>query len=237
MTKKFDYGIVISKSVSEYPPAGATPRDFDLQLTAESKIAALAGGLVLEEGLVKYLIFTGGKTSGENFPSEARLMKDYLSKKVPSVDAGRIILEEKAMNTIQQAKFTKKILQERNALDRNPLKRFLNPSYKHLLITPEYQAERARLLFNRRLIGLSGVIYSPEILACFPRGKGYADLSERLLEESEKSDFLKSQLKVEEWLTPFVKYVDFIGLYGVMSSSLLRRENCLRGVLNKRISN
>ncbi len=108
----YDAVIVLGKNWKKYPPAGASPSNFHLELSPGSQLSALAAGEMFREGLVKKIIFSTGKTAGENFPSEALAMKVFMQTKFPEIPAEGIILEETSFDTPTNAIEVKKILEK-----------------------------------------------------------------------------------------------------------------------------
>lgn len=103
--------VVLGKNWKKYPKAG----DTNIELSTDSKISALAAGLLLskDEPDYDYVIFSTGKTAGANWPSEAKAMKDYLLSKM-TVSQEKIILEEISIDTAGNAEEVGKLLSKIN---------------------------------------------------------------------------------------------------------------------------
>jgi len=89
---------------------------------------------VKEDNKVKLVIFTGGKVSSKNHPSEAEVMQKLAVEQGLPEDI--IVLEDKASNTIENAYNTKKILQSK---------------FKEcgvVLITTNFHMQRASIIFS-----------------------------------------------------------------------------------------
>lgn len=91
--------------------------DFDrdknqIQLSFDGKMRTIAAGEMYKEGLVRELIISGGKTFGEELPSEAQIITDYLTKhfKIPE---GVIIKEEHSTSTVENIKNVEEILKDK----------------------------------------------------------------------------------------------------------------------------
>lgn len=81
-------------------------------LSDRSELSVFAAGFLYKTGNFNKIIFSGGKTAGVDFPSEARAMKDFLLKEFPEISEDKIILEENSFDTIENATEVKKILNE-----------------------------------------------------------------------------------------------------------------------------
>lgn len=69
-------------------------------LPVGAKARCIAAAELFNKGQIREIILTGGKTGGENYPSEAELMKRYLVNKfnIPEI---ALVLEDKSTNTIE----------------------------------------------------------------------------------------------------------------------------------------
>lgn len=105
-------------------------------LSMESKMAALAAGwLYLQsQGRMKKIIFSGGKTSGSNWSSEALSMANYLKRHYPEIPPEALILEESSLDTASNALELKKLLEPVREQD---------PSGKVGLLTASSHLKRA----------------------------------------------------------------------------------------------
>ena len=99
--------------------------------------------LLFKEGMIEYIIITGGDISilSKKEFTEIDLAYQYLLKN--GVPADRIILEKKARNTHENALFSSKIINER----------FQNPSI--MLITSAFHMKRATACFEKQEIKLT----------------------------------------------------------------------------------
>ena len=82
-----------------------------IMLTPESKATAHAGGIICDKGILEKFILSGGKTQGENYPSEAELMRDYIYENISKNVADFITLESNSMTTWGNARNVKRILE------------------------------------------------------------------------------------------------------------------------------
>jgi uncharacterized SAM-binding protein YcdF (DUF218 family) len=105
-------------------------------LSDRAEFSILAGGVLFNSGDFKHLIFSGGKTAGLDFPSEAKAMRDFLILKFPNFPKEKIILEDISMDTLQNAQEVKKIADSMN------LKTLM------VMTTPEHFA-RSKMLFKK----------------------------------------------------------------------------------------
>lgn len=132
--KKHDVGIVLTGTSNPYK----SPKDRVYIAKGSDRI--LHALMLYRQGKIKKIIITGGVTTvfGRTLESEARQLARILrDAKVPEKD---IILEEKAKNTYENAKFTAKILK----------KRF--PKQKYILITSAFHLPRAEACFMKQNI-------------------------------------------------------------------------------------
>jgi len=118
-----------------------------LSLGLESKMRVLAAGMLYESGSVDKIIFSGGKTAGEDNLSEAQAMMDYLQKKFPEIPVEKIFLEERSLSTGENAADVKKRLEELKIQE-------------SFLLTSQSHVRRASIIF-----GKSGVDYQQAIAA------------------------------------------------------------------------
>ena len=79
-------------------------------LSPDSRINVLAAGLLYKAGFADKIIFSTGHTAGEDLPSEAQAMKSHLLRIFPSIPEEAIILEEISLDTQENAKEVKKII-------------------------------------------------------------------------------------------------------------------------------
>ncbi|KKU52748.1 MAG: hypothetical protein UX74_C0009G0026 [Parcubacteria group bacterium GW2011_GWA2_47_10b] len=112
-------------------------------LSQDGKMRVLAAVEMYKAGLVDKIIFTGGKASGEQYPSDAESMRRYFLKKYPDIPEDKIILEEESLNTQENAEGVGAILEKygiQNAA----------------LLTNSYHLDRAKKIFENQGIEVSG---------------------------------------------------------------------------------
>ncbi len=114
-----------------------------IMLAPESKATAYTGAFFCAKGNLDKLIFSGGKTQGEKYPSEAELMREHIYKNISKSIADFITLETESKTTWSNARNTKKILED-------------NISQKIGLLTIGYHLPRATKIFKRE--GFSNLI-------------------------------------------------------------------------------
>lgn len=83
-------------------------------LSGHSKLNALAAGILFKEGLAKNIIFSSGHTAGNETPSEAEAMRDFLITRFPEIPSSAIILEDKSIDTAGNAEESIRILNKQN---------------------------------------------------------------------------------------------------------------------------
>ncbi|HWC57929.1 MAG TPA: YdcF family protein [Candidatus Paceibacterota bacterium] len=79
---------------------GIKKRGFFTELTPESRISATAAGLLFENEEFSSIIFTGGKTLGNQYASEAECMEDYLLENFTSILPSRVFVEPESIDTL-----------------------------------------------------------------------------------------------------------------------------------------
>ena len=82
-------------------------------LTSESHMRILAAGEMFKQGMIGKIVLAGGKTAGDDNPSEAQVMKAYLQKKYPRISDENIILEENSVDTSENMENINRLLEER----------------------------------------------------------------------------------------------------------------------------
>jgi uncharacterized SAM-binding protein YcdF (DUF218 family) len=105
-------------------------------LSMEAKMTAIAAGEMYKCGVVSLLIFTGGKTAGQEYPSEAEAMAAYCTQRY-DIPREAIIIEDAAFDTIANARLVKKIIQDHEI------------EGVSVLISRKYHIERAQNIFLR----------------------------------------------------------------------------------------
>lgn len=98
------------------------------------------------QGFAKYIIVSGGQGPGENI-TEAEAMKSYLVSK--GIDDKNIIMEDKSSNTMENLKYSKLLMDEKN----------LNTA---IIVSNKYHLKRASIMAGRAGIdaSFSGVFIS-----------------------------------------------------------------------------
>ncbi|MBI5803420.1 YdcF family protein [Candidatus Pacearchaeota archaeon] len=165
MNDSYDSLIVLGKnwekddsSESGYKPSIAT------------HVLALAAAELYKAGHIKKIILSGGDTLCIQ-KSEAEAMKEIIQENYKIPDPA-FLLEEESLDTIENAKFSKKILQENN---------LSNP----LILTTGYQLARAKEIFHKTFKKDIPAIAGEEILL------KYNTKYKKLLDEFKSSDFVK----------------------------------------------
>jgi uncharacterized SAM-binding protein YcdF (DUF218 family) len=113
-------------------------------LSMEAKMTAIAAGEMYRCGAVSMLIFTGGKTAGPEYPSEAETMALYCMRRYPEIPPEAIIIEGVAFDTISNARMVRDILRK-------------NGSRAALLISRNYHLPRAEEIFLREGVVTVGI--------------------------------------------------------------------------------
>lgn len=134
--KKFGCAIVLG--------GGLKPTGVAFSLTLDSKIRVLAAGLIASEGMVSELILSGGKTAGQENPSEAELMKKFLLEKYPDLANFTLHLEDSSIDTLENAKAIAEMVQDKGE---EPI----------LLITNEYHMLRASRIFKNQGLNINEI--------------------------------------------------------------------------------
>lgn len=127
------------------------------KLSLESRMRTLAAGEMFKSGLIDKIIFSGGKTGGNNNPSEAEAMRSFLLSKYPQIKEQNIILEENALETSENMRNIKEIL-DKNGLD------------EAVVLTSEAHLARAIILAKKNEINVvSDATAEEEIISRSPR--------------------------------------------------------------------
>ncbi len=79
-------------------------------LSAQSRINALATGLLYKAGIAETMILSSGQTAGSNLPSEAYAMKQHILRIFQGIPSEAIQLEETSIDTEGNAREVKKIV-------------------------------------------------------------------------------------------------------------------------------
>ena len=88
---------------------GYGPVERDGRLNVYARLAALAAETLLRQGATKRLLVTGGRTGGDDLPSEAALLADHLTRRFGASPA-QLVLEERARDTIDNLIFSANML-------------------------------------------------------------------------------------------------------------------------------
>ncbi len=142
----YDAVIILGKNVG-YLGSKNKIRNSKNYLSPKSELNVIAGALFLKKNQTKILIFSGGKTAGKNYPSEAEAMRNFLLSKYLDIPVSSIILEDKSFDTKQNAKNSKLIIENNN---------FKKISF----ITTNAHIPRSKKLFKK--VGLDIKGYSAE---------------------------------------------------------------------------
>lgn len=124
-------------------------RDGKVRLRVETKLTALATVAYFKKGVGEKIIFSGGHTKGKDKPSEARVMFDFVKQHFPEISLADIILEEKSVDTADNAFWVKKILPQ---------------DAKIILITTSYHLPRSKKIFKNYSVLVDEAIPAEKIL-------------------------------------------------------------------------
>lgn len=98
--------------------SGENEKEFKLKLSMDSKISALAAGMIWDyysknQEKPPVLIFSTGKTAGKNYPSEAEIMVDYMKRHgFDHIPDGYIRFEDTSYDTPGNIVESKRIIEE-----------------------------------------------------------------------------------------------------------------------------
>ncbi len=204
LPKHFDALVVLGRNWREYP-GGKSPEEFKLHLSVESKMSAVAAGEMFRQGLVETVIFSGGKTAGQKFPSEAAAMAEYLKKKYPEIPERAIVLEEESIDTPENAEQVARMVQ--NNLELKTI----------ALLTGNIHLPRAQALFKE-----FGVETHP-----FPAEdelKGISKEYEQFIEAYSKLSLEGVTAQVREWVLRSLLWVDPKGKIPRVVTNVLRNK-------------
>ena len=136
-----------------------------LSATLKARVDVALGFLAHRESNETKLILTGGDVAGVG-TTEARAMFDYILSKPTSPSRtqfdGRLVLEEEAKNTVDNALFCKTILERNDWLSDSNL----------TVVTSDYHTPRARLVFR--------AVFGPSAEICCSASPGPAAREEML---------------------------------------------------------
>ncbi len=125
-------------------------------LSDRSELSVFAAGFLFKTGNFNKIIFSGGKTAGVEFPSEAAAMKEFILKKFPEIPENKIILEENSFDTIENAIEVKKIIKN---LGLNQL----------IGLTTNEFAGRAKMVFKKEGLNLDFFKVNDELKKLSPQ--------------------------------------------------------------------
>jgi len=108
LLEKFDALVVLGRI---WRPSKDTAKERGIHVSLEGKMRTLAAGEMWRAGLTDKIIFSGGKTGGKEWPSEAESMAEYLKKKFPEIPEEAIIMEKESFDTPENAEKVKRILE------------------------------------------------------------------------------------------------------------------------------
>jgi len=102
--------VVLGKNWVEYPPQNP-PAGWKLQLSRDSKVTALAAGVLAESiSEIKKVIFVTGHTAGKDWPTEAEEMQRYAAQYFPVLRGDKVICEIESIDMAQGAEKVRTIL-------------------------------------------------------------------------------------------------------------------------------
>ena len=144
--------------------------DFDrdknqIKLSFDGKMRTIATGEMYKEGLARKLIISGGKTFGEELPSEAQIIADYLIKHF-EIPEEVMIKEEDSTDTVENIKNVEKILKDENI------------SGKLAVITNTYHIQRVQKILKEEGLEANAVTAEEMLLK---RSGHYKPLLEKYL--------------------------------------------------------
>lgn len=197
------YDAVIALGKNWYYSNNGVP----IALSVESKVTALAAGILYLQGKVKRIIFATGTTTSNPNLSEAREMAKFLRKCLPSIPEEALLLEERSFDTAGNAEETRKIIEE-IGID------------TIALLTVGYHAERAARLFKSYSVSISAVLNSEDLLSETLAGTEAADT---IQEYFRSKNVIHERLK-EAALSLLVRTIDPNGTNFIRKATrLLRR--------------
>ncbi len=194
---------------------GYGPVEAGAGLNVYARLAALAAGTLLERGEVRQLLLTGGKTGGDDLPSEAALMSAYLTRHV-GLASPNVLLEEHARDTLENIVFSANLLDE--------------SGFGGTLGFLALQMHLPRVRYLADLVGLAGETFAlkPIIAARSARHKA---LLERLKQTPSYAHLAASQVRAmrglktlpEFWLPPLARLESPARLRRVQSHPAVRK--------------
>ena len=140
LPEKFDALVVLGRA---WRPSADTTKEQGHHLSMEGKMRTLAAGEMYKAGLTGKIIFSGGKTAGKEWPSEAESMAKYLKKKFPEISDEVLIMEKESFDTPENAEKVKALLEKYG----------IN---KIAVTTNGFHLERSRALFKNQGLEVCG---------------------------------------------------------------------------------
>ena len=141
---QYDVAIALGKNWGPNKRPNSKPK----RLSLESRMTALAAGKLLKDKVVGKIIFSGGYTAGNEMPSEAKAMQNYMDRSYRN-KAEEVYLEDKSLDTSRNAENIKDLIKEKDNV---------------LLLSVGYHFPRAKRIFNNYGIK-ADIISSEEVLS------------------------------------------------------------------------
>lgn len=173
MSEKFDALVVLGRI---WRPSVDAKIGRGHHLSHEGKMRTLAAGEMFKAGFTDRIIFSGGKTAGQKWPSEAESMYKYLRKKYPEIPEEALLLEGGSFNTQENAERVSKILEKYN-LERAAI------------LTNDYHLARSQKIFEQHGMKVAG--FTAEEFLKKRKSKAGIPHYEKFVEEFEKSAHVK----------------------------------------------
>ncbi len=195
---KYDAVVVLGKNVGYFGSKNKIRRSKNF-LSRKSEVNVIAAGLIMKNNISDNLIFSGGRTAGKDYPSEAEAMKRFLLEKFPEISKDSLLLEEESMDTKQNAQFSKKIIETNG---------FSNIAF----LTTSSHIPRSKKLFGK--IGLNiDSISSQEIVKEF----------DPVLYEEYKNEFGKSEIILEK----IADFLQSLPIYGTLGDKFIEKRRSI----------
>jgi len=109
--EEYDGVIILGRNWRGYPFKSKVVNG-KLDLNVLSKVNCLVAADMYEKGQTRKIIIGGGKTAGKKWPSEAKAMKEYISKKYPEIPKKDILIQEKTLDTYDELDEDMKLAKE-----------------------------------------------------------------------------------------------------------------------------
>lgn len=180
------------------------------QMSMEAKMRTIAAGQAYTEGLTDKIILTGGKTGGQELPSESETMKNMLIKKF-QIPEDKLIIEDKSTNTIEN--FAHVV----NIIDQDP------SSYSNVaVLSNQYHVDRAQEIGKRFFVDADGQA-AEELLV--KRSQKYQKVLDKFFNAPEYQDKLKGETRWSRGLKE-------IPLYWLPSAMPVENSERLKNILD-----